>query len=71
MVLPNIRLYESLKKDLSEESARMIAEIVPQAADLATKSDISALKVDAARLEQVLEATEARLRSHVDSRLLR
>jgi hypothetical protein len=40
MALTNIELYEVLKKDLSEESARMIAEVVPAAGDLATKVDL-------------------------------
>jgi hypothetical protein len=44
MALTNIELYEALKKDLSEDSARMIAEVFPRAADLATKSDIAELK---------------------------
>jgi hypothetical protein len=44
MVLTNIELYEALKRDLSEDSARMIAEVVPPASDLATKTDISELK---------------------------
>jgi len=44
MALTNIELYEALKKDLSEESARMIAEVVPKAQDLATKGDIAEVK---------------------------
>ena len=64
MVLTNIELYEALKKDLSEESARMIAEVVPKAGDLATKGDI-------ARLEAGNAALEARFMSYIDSRLFR
>ncbi len=30
MALTNIELYEALKKDVSEDSARMIAEAVPE-----------------------------------------
>lgn len=40
----NIELYEALKQNLNEDAARMIAEVVPKATDLATKSDISELK---------------------------
>ena len=57
MTLSNIELYEALKKDVSEESARMIAEVVPKAGDLATKADLAVL------------ASE--LKSYIDSRLLR
>ena len=64
MALTNIELYEALKKDLNDEAARMIAEVIPKAEDLATKTDI-------ARLEQSMEASEARLKSYIDSRLLR
>jgi predicted RNase H-like nuclease (RuvC/YqgF family) len=83
----NIELYEALKKDLSEEAARMIAEIVQE--DVATEGDIARLDQTIARLEQTiarleqtidrLESTfraeqialEARLKSYIDSRLLR
>lgn len=44
MAVENIRLYEELKKTLSEEAARMIAEVVPRAKDLATKADIQRLE---------------------------
>jgi hypothetical protein len=57
MALTNIELYEALKKDVSEESARMIAEVVPKAGDLATKADLAVL------------ASE--LKSYIDLRLLR
>jgi hypothetical protein len=56
----NIELYEALKKDLNEDAARMIAEVVPSAGDLATKGDFAALKVDIAELK-----------AYIDSRLLR
>jgi hypothetical protein len=57
MALTNFELYEALKKDLSEDSARMIAEVFPPAGDLVTNAQ--------------LEAMEARLKSYIDSRLLR
>ena len=50
MALTNIELYEALKKELSEESARMIAEVVPSAGELATKGDIAGL---AQRIDQL------------------
>lgn len=82
MALTNIELYEALKKDVSEEAARMIAEAVPKASELATKADIArlehvtkadiaAVKDDIARLERTIHATEDRLKSYIDSRLLR
>jgi hypothetical protein len=75
MALPNFELYENLKKDMSEESARMIAEVFPQAADLATKGDIdrleAATRADIVRLEAAIQASEARLKAYIDSRLLR
>ena len=43
MALTNIELYEELKKTVSEDAARMIAEVVPKAEDLATKGDIERL----------------------------
>lgn len=38
MAMTNIELYEALKTDVSEEAARMIAEAVPTASDIATKT---------------------------------
>jgi hypothetical protein len=46
MALTNIELYEQLKKDVSEESARMIAEGFALAGDLTTKDDFVAMKDD-------------------------
>ena len=60
MALTNIELYEALKKELNEDSARMIAEVVPAAQDLATKADV-------ARLESQISD----LKGYIDSRLLR
>jgi hypothetical protein len=40
MAITNIELYEALKKDVSEESARMIAEAVPKAENIATRDDV-------------------------------
>lgn len=37
MALTNIELYEALKKDLNEDAARMIAEVVPPASELVTR----------------------------------
>ncbi|MEX0873406.1 MAG: hypothetical protein WD646_10310 [Actinomycetota bacterium] len=55
MAVTNIELYEALKKDVSEESARMIAEIVPAAGDLTTKTDFSGLEARFAEFEMRLE----------------
>lgn len=46
MALTNIELYEQLKKDVSEESARMIAEGFALAGDLTTKDDFVGIKDD-------------------------
>lgn len=60
MAVSNIELYEELKRVLTPDAARMIAEVVPKAGDVATKADIAMLKTDIAEL-----------RSYIDSRLLR
>jgi len=46
MAATNIEPYEALKKDVSEESARMIAEAVPKAENIATKDDLRELRTD-------------------------
>jgi hypothetical protein len=57
MAVTNIELYEELKKSLTEDAARMIAEVVPVTGEVATKSDIALLG--------------AELKSYIDSRLLK
>ncbi|HYZ93954.1 MAG TPA: hypothetical protein VFA34_16400 [Actinomycetota bacterium] len=59
MALTNVELYEALKGSIPEEAARMIAEVVPPARDLATKLDIAEVKreVTELRAEMHLSAT--------------
>ena len=59
MVSVNLELYEALKRSLDEEAARMIAEVVPAARDLATKDDI-------ARLERRMDRFEHEFGQRVD-----
>lgn len=40
----HVELYEALKPTVGAEAARMIAEVVPPAVDVATKSDIESLR---------------------------
>lgn len=57
-VVANIELYEALKKSLDEDAARMIAEVVPAAADLSTKSDLLGLE---GRLTDRITSLERRM----------
>lgn len=50
MALTNIELYEALKRDLNEDAARMIAEVVPPTGELATKTDVARLEAALASL---------------------
>jgi hypothetical protein len=40
------QLYEALKPHVGADAARMIADVVPPASNLATKEDIHALRAD-------------------------
>ena len=51
MALTNIELYEALKKDVSEESARMIAEALTPASGLMAKVDHMQIELDRIRIE--------------------
>ena len=42
----HVELYEALKPHVGIEAARMIADVVPPASNLATKEDIQALRAD-------------------------
>lgn len=44
MAVSHVELYEALKGPVGEKAARMIAEIVPVAADVARKQDIHELR---------------------------
>jgi hypothetical protein len=57
----NLELYEELKKSLTEDAARMIAETVPSAGDLATKADLVRLEHASSRIERRIDKLEARL----------
>lgn len=48
MALTHVELYEALKGRLGERAAALIADVVPAARDLATKTDIAELsaKID-------------------------
>lgn len=46
MARTNIELYEALKAPVGDDAARMIAEVVPAADDIATKGDIAALRAE-------------------------
>jgi hypothetical protein len=57
MALSNIELYEELKKTVTEDAARMIAEVVPKGDEVATKTDLALL--------------ESNLKGYIDSRITR
>ena len=62
MAATDIELYEALKKDVSEEAARMIAEAVPKAENIATKDDVLnlgiAIRAEITKLVQRVNALE-------------
>ncbi len=47
----HIELYEALKPTIGEEPARLIAEAVPAAQELATKADLQVLRTDLAEFK--------------------
>lgn len=58
MATVNLELYEALKKTLDEEAPRMIAEVVPEARNLATKEDLERVEH---RLERRIDQLESRM----------
>lgn len=61
MALTNIELYEALKKDVSEESARMIAEALSPAGSLIAKVDHIGMEVE--RLSAAVSAYGEKIES--------
>lgn len=49
-----VELYDALKRTLDEPTAKMLAESIPQAQDIATKQDIAQLRGDIKDLESRL-----------------
>lgn len=60
MGLTNVELYEALKDSISQEAARMIAEVVPPAQDLATKAGIAELRKEIADMRTEIHASTTR-----------
>ena len=56
----NLELYDTLRKHLHEEAARVIAEAIPSTDRLATKSDMLLLKAD-------LESVRGELKANLES----
>lgn len=44
----HVELYEALKPSVGADAARMIADVVPPAGDLATKADIAEVRLEIA-----------------------
>jgi len=63
MAPTNVELYEALKPSVGELAARMIAEAVPAAQDLATKSDIQMLRSELLVFKNELQAEIQSVRS--------
>lgn len=72
MGLPNIELYEALRKTpVGEEAARMIAAVVPAAENVATKLDIAAMRADFARLEKQIFEFRSELKDEIHASSVR
>ncbi len=57
----NVELYETLKPKIGKDGARMIAEVLPAARDLATRSDIDRLRAAITGLESRMTGLEGRM----------
>lgn len=62
MASSNLELYEVLKRSMDEEAARMLAEALPPAGDVATKGDIEGAVI---RLEGRLNERFAQLETRM------
>ena len=62
MALTHVQLYEALKPSVGEEAARLMAEVVPPAEHLATKSDIAEVRSDFSGLRAEFADLKAEMR---------
>ncbi len=75
MPMSHVELYEALKGcGITEDAARLIADVVPPAKDLATRVDIFILKSDViavdAKIDRVdakIDLIEARLEARIEA----
>ena len=65
MALSNVELYEALKDTVGEKAARLMAEVIPAADDLARRSDIAELRLAIARLETEVTGAIGGLRTEI------
>ena len=57
----HVELYEALKPHVGQEAAQMIAEVVPPAANVATKEDIQRVLTETQRVLTEVKSLEARI----------
>jgi len=62
MAVSNVELYEALKSKIGEEAARLMANVIPAAENLATKDDLSETK---GALRYELAETKAELKAEI------
>ena len=65
MMATNIELYEALKPHVGEEGARLIAEAVPGASELATKDDLKLFRSDVLEFKNEMRAEFQGLRLEI------
>lgn len=66
----SVELYEALKDKLGQRGARMLADTVPIAADVATRADIERLELTVDRKLESLRADFERARAETGRLLL-
>ena len=71
MALTHVELYEALKGTVSDEAARLIAEVVPPAENVATKADVQAVKADVQLVRSDLEVAVAKLQGQMHAETTR
>jgi hypothetical protein len=65
MTPTHVELYEAIKPFVGEAGARMIAEVVPPAGDLARKADVDLLRSDLELLEARTREEFAKVRGEI------
>jgi hypothetical protein len=65
MTLTHVELYEALRPHVGDEAARMMAEVIPPSADLATKLDIGEVRREVSELRGEVREGFAMLRAEI------
>ena len=69
MASTHVELYEALKGTVGEDAAKMIAEIIPPAQNVATRLDVAEVRLEVAGMDGRLQAQIAEMDGRLQAQI--